>query len=115
MLIKETYAITADDTDVLAAPSRLAAIPFNGVLTLEVSATVSNASNNAKLTIERPDGEVPVSDQLLPANGYDTSNDLINEETKMAFKFDASQGGHFRVALDVTGTIRVFVIATLSR
>ena len=38
MIIKESFSLTVSNADILSAPSRLAAIPANGVLTLEMSA-----------------------------------------------------------------------------
>ncbi len=113
-LIQETYAITGDNTDVLAAPSRLAAIPYNGVLRLAISATVSNASNLMNLTVQLPDGETPVNAQVIPANGYTTVDDIIHASTVLTYNFTASQGGHYRVEIAETGTCSVFLVASLS-
>lgn len=112
-VIQETYAISGANTDLLAAPSRLAAIPFNGVLRLEISATVSNASNNFTLTIQLPGGANVVDAQQVPANGYSTSDEVIHRDTKMVYEFQAPQGGHFTIAFAETGTATAFIIATL--
>ena len=112
--IKEVFQLTADDTDLLAAPSRLAAIPYNGYLTVEVSATECNATNNFAITINKPDGSQPIEGQLVPANGFTTSDNVMHDDTKLMFRFSANQGGHFGIEMDETGTALAMVIVTLT-
>lgn len=113
MIIIESFVITADDADVLKAPSRLASIPEEGTLALEVSCTKSEAANHAELTVTLPDGENPVEGVRIPANGYNDGDDVLHDDTEFSLQFPAFQGGHFGVQVDVTGTVSVIVMATL--
>ena len=112
--------VTSDDqtnttrSNILAAPSRLNSIPYDGTLTLEVSATVSKKNNFVAITIQTPDGEVPVLEELVPFNGYDDGNHVLHNDTEYVFTFDAPQGGHFNIDMDVTGNSTWIVRATLT-
>lgn len=113
-MISETYWITQDNNDVLKAPSRLAAIPFNGVLTIEVSTNNAHDANHADISIQLPDGDVPVDGQMIPANGYDDTEGVLHNETMLVYQFEAGQGGHFLIGIDETGTSNVILRATLA-
>lgn len=113
-VIVETFALSADNTDILAAPSRLAAMPSDGTLIIEMSATEANGTNYGKVTIQLPDGSVPIDDQVLPANGMSTADGLIHDETALTLTAQVEQGGHVTVAYDETGTVaEAFFIVTL--
>lgn len=115
-VITEVYRLTATTSDILKAPSRLSAIPFDGELTIEVSATDCDASNNATLTVQLPSGEVPMDDQEIPASWGDGTSTaaMLHDDTETVLIFDASQGGHFNLSTTVTGTCTLLVRATLS-
>jgi len=113
-MIIESYQTSADNTDLLKAPSRLAAIPENGTLTLEVSATAGTAANNAKVTVRTAEGDVPIREVLIPANGYDTTNSVLHGSTEWVVAMPVQQGQHVQIEVDVTGTVLVFVRATLA-
>lgn len=100
-MILETAVITATDADILAG-TRLNAIPYGGTLTLEFQADLSNATNNFALTIQLPDGDVPVDAQQVP--GVNPSlGGVLDERTLLRFAFAATQGGHFNISLTETG------------
>ena len=114
--IIETYQITGagSHTDILKAPSRLAAIPYNGSLTLEFSSTNLDMANSANLVIQLPSGEVPIDQQAILANGYSETDDVIHNSTSEVYTFTATQGGHFLIDIGITGDItRVIMKATL--
>lgn len=113
MIIKEFFYISASNTDLLAAPSRLAAIPKDGVLTLEFSALDSDSSNHYDLTIQTPEGDVPLDGVQVPASG-NTADVEFNRDTKLKLQFTARQGGHFLISLTETGTANMAVMATLT-
>jgi len=114
-MIKESYLLSATTADILEAPSRLAAIPANGVMTLEFSATDCDPSNYATLTIQLPDGSNPVNDVHIPYNGVSGSHAAMYDECELAFKFGVSKGGHLLVSVTETGTVAsILVIATLT-
>jgi len=85
-LIQESHLITASNTDILAAPSRLSAIPRGGVLTLEYSALESNGTNNFTITCQTPEGDVPFENLLVPYNGYNTGNYTNHSDTRLRFQ-----------------------------
>lgn len=111
MIIKETYMLAASDTDVLAAPSRLAALPGDGVMTIEVSATDCDASNYGSLTLQLPDGEVPFENLIIPANGYSTADSVLHDDTAVQVQMEVSQGGHVSLAYSETGTVALAYIS----
>lgn len=109
-MIVETFQLTASNTDVLAAPSRLASIPYNGTLILEFQADVNDASNYWSLTIQLPDGDIPIDGQRL-VEGRNAGS--INGDDKYQVSFDVPQGGHCIVACAETGTAVLDIRATL--
>lgn len=104
-VIVETFALAADNTDILAAPSRLAAMPSDGTLVIEMSATEANGSNYGTVTIQLPDGSVPIDGQVIPANGMSTADGVIHDETALTMTAAVEQGGHVTIAYDETGTV----------
>ncbi len=111
-MIYETYLISASNTDVLSS-GRLNAIPYNGKLTLDFLADLGTAAANYTLTIQKPDGKVPVDGMIVPASGSGADMNLDDRELTR-FVFDAGQGGHFTVSLTETGTATCAVRAVLT-
>lgn len=110
-MIVESYHVVGTTGDILAAPSRLAAIPYNGNLILEFQATVNDTSNYMRVTVQTPDGATPVEDVRIPAGA--TAGGM-NADDKYTLMFPVSQGGHVLVQLTETGTAICNVRATLS-
>lgn len=110
-MIYETFLISATNTDVLSA-GRLNAIPYNGVLTLDFLADLGDVTNNYVLTIQKPDGSVPVDAQVVPASGSGLDMNL-DERDLQRFSFQAGQGGHFTISLTENGTATCAVRAVL--
>lgn len=114
-LIKESYLLVATNADVLAAPSRLAAIPSNGTLTLELSATHCDATNRAAVTLQLPDGSIPLEDVHIPYDGAGSTESTMDNQKSMVLQFGVAAGGHVLIAITETGTVAgIFVIATLT-
>lgn len=110
-MIVESYDLTATNTDVLAAgTSRLASIPYNGTLFLEFQADVSVAANHFDVTIQLPDGDVPLQNVWIPEGANAGS---INANDKYQVSFDVSMGGHVTVNCTETGTAILSIRATL--
>lgn len=101
-MIYETFVLTATNTDLLSG-GRLNAIPYNGKLVIDVSADLSNATNNYSLTIQLPNGDVPVSSQQVLGTNP-ALDGVLDERTLQRFSFNATQGGHFTISLTETGT-----------
>lgn len=101
-VIYESAVIAATDTDVLNG-TRLNAIPRNGILTIDLQASLADATNNYTATIQLPGGDVPVDAQIVPGNNPALGG-VLDERTLLRFTFPASQGGHFTISLTEAGT-----------
>jgi len=101
-MILESGLIAATNTDVLSG-GRLNAIPYNGRLTLQFQANLADASNQYNVTIQLPNGDVPVDGQLVPGT-TPTDDGVLDERQLLQMTFQAPQGGHFTVILTETGT-----------
>lgn len=101
-MIYESGVLTATNTDLLST-GRLNAIPYNGTLTMRFLADLNNATNNWVITIQKPDGDVPIDGQRVIASNP-ALDGVMDERQLMQFTFKATQGGHFTVSLTETGT-----------
>ncbi len=111
-MILETFLISATNTDVLSA-GRLNAIPYNGLITLRFLADLGAAANHYLLTLQKPDGKVPVDAQAVYASG--SGADMVMDTREMMeFKFAATMGGHFVVSLTLVGTATCCCTAILT-
>ncbi len=114
MIIKESFLLAASNTDVLAAPSRLAAIPRNGILTIEATATDCDPTNFGTLTLQLPDGDIPFEDLHIGASG-NTADAVMNSFTQTIVKMTVGQGGHVGLSYTENGTVlSCLIIATLA-
>lgn len=102
-MIFESSIISATNTDVLSV-GRLNAIPYNGKLTLRFLADLGTAAAHYNLTIQKPDGDVPVDSQQVNAIQGTALVGAMDERSVLQFTFNATQGGHFVVSLTETGT-----------
>ncbi len=105
----------ATNSDLLAN-TRLSSIPYSGGnLTLQCLANLNNATNRFSLTIQLPDGSVPVDGQPVLA-GQEVEGALggqLDSRLLMQFTFAAPQGGHFTIGFTETGTALVTWAAVL--
>lgn len=100
--LRSTIVATLSD---LLNNTRLSSIPFNGTLTVQVQANLGNATNNFSLTIQLPNGEVPVdSQQVAAGDEVDALGGQLDSRYLDQFSFPAPQGGHFTISLTETGT-----------
>lgn len=100
-MILESAVITATDADILAG-TRLNAIPYNGVLTFDVLADLNNATNNFVLTIQEPNGDVPIDAQPVPGSNPSLGG-VLDERQLFRFTMRVAQGGHLNIALTESG------------
>jgi len=100
-MILETNTEAATNTDILSG-TRLNAIPYAGTLTFEFQADLNDATNRFAVTIQTPDGDVPVDSQRVPA-ANPALGGVLDERTLLRMAFRATQGGHFNVSLTETG------------
>ncbi len=100
-MILESGLVSATTTDLLSG-GRLNAIPYGGVLTLQFQSDLADASNQYNLTVQLPNGDVPVDGQLVPGT---TTVDIgiLDERQLLQMSFKATQGGHFQIILTETG------------
>lgn len=101
-MILEQAVIVGTNTDILNG-TRLGSIPYNGTLTLDFQSNLANATNNYVVTIQKPNGDVPVDGQIVLGNNPSLDG-VLDERTLMRFTFAATVGGHFTVSLTETGT-----------
>lgn len=111
-MIFEQNRLTATDQDVLNG-GRLNAIPYNGTITFELQSSAFSLTNNALVTIQLPSGDVPIDRQpVLIGRAGDADN--LDSGQLMRFSFPATQGGHFTLAIEISGTCTVVWRAVLS-
>ncbi len=114
MLIKESFLLTATDADILAAPSRLAAIPKNGVLTVQASATQNNGTNRGVLTLQLPEGDIPFDSLNIPFSGFGADG-VLDKDRQLLVTMQVMQGGHVGLAYTEVGTVALaYLIVTLN-
>lgn len=112
-MIYESGIVSATTADLLASGSRLNSIPYAGKLTLDFLATDNDATNNFTVTIQLPNGDVPVDAQRIPCVNPSRTGSL-DERQLIRFTFPAGAGGHFNIILTETGTSTVTWRAVLS-
>ncbi len=97
----------------LLADSRLETIPGGAsFLHFRCSVDAATTTNQAALTIELPDGGIPVDGQIVPANG-DAAIGVLDERTLMQWTWPAITGGRFIISLVETGAVNFFWLAQL--
>ncbi len=106
--------ITGSDADILNN-TRLSSIPYSGgAITILAMANLNNSTNNYVMTIQLPDGKVPVDAQPVLA-GQEVEGALggqLDTRLMMKFTFPAPQGGHFTIAFTETGAaVLTWVVA----
>ncbi len=113
-LIKESFSLVATDADILAAPSRLAAIPGQGSLTFEVSASDADLTNFGTLTLQLPDGSIPFEDLLIPFSGS-SAEQQMDSLLQLSVTMSVPQGGHVLLSYTENGTVAfILIYATLT-
>ncbi len=110
--IVEIQIISATNTDVLSV-GRLNAIPYNGVLTLDFLSDLGTAAANYSLTLQLPNGDVPIDSQQVPSSSSAVVG-VLDERELFRVRYRATQGGHFVVSLTETGTAVCAVRIALS-
>ncbi len=101
-MIIESGIVAATTADLLSG-GRLNTIPYAGQLTLQLSANLADATNQYTLTIQKPDGSVPIDGQLLSGEPNGATG-ILDSRSWLELNFTAAVGGHFQITLTETGT-----------
>lgn len=110
--IIETFHLVATNLDLLSA-GRLNAIPYNGIIRIQLLADLGGATNFYTLTLQLPNGDVPVDAQQVPASS--SGLDMVLDDRELwLLSYRATQGGHFVISLTESGTATCAVRVGLS-
>lgn len=101
-MILESGIVSATNADLLSG-GRLTNLPYNGKLTLQFLSQFNDATNYYTVTIQKPNGDVPVDTQRVPGSNPALAG-VLDDRQLIQFSFNATQGGHFNITLTETGT-----------
>ncbi len=97
----------------LLANTRLETIPAgSSYLHFRCSASVGDASNQYALTIELPNGAIPVDGMFVPGNG-DALTGVLDERTLLQWTWPAVVGGRFIISIVESGAATFTWLAQL--
>ncbi len=86
--------------------TRLTSLPYGGALTIQAQGNLNNATNGYTITIQLPDGSVPVDAQRVSA-GQEVEGALggqLDSRLLDQWTFPATIGGHFIISFTESGT-----------
>lgn len=101
-MIIESGIVAATTSDLLSG-GRLNNLPYNGTLVLELLSQLNDATNSYAVTIQKPNGDVPIDAQRVPGSNPALAG-VLDERQLLRLQFQATQGGHFHITLTETGT-----------
>jgi len=115
-VIVETFQLIATTADILSAPSRLAAIPRAGQMTIEIATSDADVTNFGALTVQLPNGDIPLDGVVIPsANGVIAADAVLDSDTMTVITFPVDQGGHVLLSYVENGTVvQCFLRITLN-
>lgn len=103
---------SASNTNLLAN-TRLETIPaYSSFLHFRCSAANNSAANFFTLTIELPNGAIPIDGQRVPANG-DGAGGVLDERTLLQWTWAAVIGGRYIFSVVETGATEFVWLAQL--
>lgn len=111
-MIYESGIEAATNADILSG-TRLNAMPRNGMLTLDFQCQFNDATNFFTVTIQMPNGDVPVDTQVVTGTNPALAG-ILDERQLTRFVFPATIGGHFNISLTENGTAVAVWRAVLS-
>ncbi len=105
IIITVTGNEAATNLDVLQG-TRLQTVPSNGVLAIEIQATLNNATNGFLANLQLPDGTTPFTSMNVPGGGIATGGEI---DSRLAYRatFAITQGGHCVIDFTEVGTALV--------
>lgn len=83
----------ASNTNILQG-TRLQTVPKTGVLTFELQASDSDATNFYTVTIQMPGGDTPLNVVRIPCGNSTGLAGVIDSRVDLQASFVISQGGH---------------------
>jgi len=83
----------ATNADILQG-TRLQTVPSNGVLTFEIQASDSDATNFYTVSVQMPGGDTPLNNVRAPGGNSTGLAGVIDERTDLQASFQVGQGGH---------------------
>jgi len=83
--------------------TRLQTVPRPGLLTFEMQASDSDATNFYTASVQMPDGDTPLNAVRIPVGNTTGLAGVIDERTDLQATFRASQGGHCVFSCSETG------------
>ena len=92
----------ADNTDILQG-TRLQTVPAGGLLTFELQASDSDATNFYTVSVQMPGGDTPLNATRIPCGNSTGLAGVIDERTNLIATFPITQGGHCVFSCDATG------------
>jgi len=101
-MILEQRLISATNTDVLST-GRFNSMPYGALFTMQFLADLGDASNFYTLTIQEPDGHVPIDAQIVVASSH-AADMVLDDRELMQISILVGQGSHVTVSLTETGT-----------
>ena len=101
-MIIESGIVNSTTTDLLSG-GRLNNIPYNGVLTIQLQSDKNDATDNIAVTVQKPNGDVPVDQQRLTGSNPALAG-VLDSRQYLELSFQATQGGHFTIGLQQTGS-----------
>ena len=101
MIIESGY-ITDSDADILNG-TRLATAPANGVLTVQLQSSDTDDTNRYTASLQRPGGDVPMTDVLVPAGNNDSKAGVLDDRTLLGVEMPIQQGGQVLLSAVLEG------------
>jgi len=92
----------ADNTDILQG-SRLQTAPRDGIMTFELQAADSDATNFGTVSVQMPGGDTPMNAVRIPCGNSTGLAGVIDERTNLTASFPIQSGGHCVFSWDETG------------
>ncbi len=92
----------ATNADILQG-TRLQTVPQSGVLTFELQASDSDATNNYTVSVQMPGGDTPMNGVRIPCGNSTGLAGVIDERTNLTASFRIQQGGHCVFSCTETG------------
>jgi len=83
----------ASNTDILQG-TRLQSVPGPGLLTFELQASDSDATNFYTVSIQLPGGDTPMNGVRIPCGNSTGLAGVIDDRTDLQASFPVTQGGH---------------------